>query len=128
MVFAVDDSIIYIKVKKVVSNAEKKDMLRKWHGADALIWMFDPIACRLCLKLHKSLNVEGCLYLLCASCVHIVTPFWWFECNIEILDEDQFCRVVDPKSGFILLCSSVSMYLGADSEMVVSFDDFKPEN
>ncbi|MGV3774942.1 MAG: hypothetical protein ACO1QB_18735 [Verrucomicrobiales bacterium] len=116
-------------MKISIERSDEADVLKKWHGARAQIWIFDVTLKRMTLRIYRPRELEV-IYVAVVGCKHIIGPFAWEDAvisiervpsNAEYLDS---CRVTDKKAGFELRCSDAKILRGSSNDFETTFDNF----
>ena len=114
-------------MKTIIDPDKYNEMLMKWRGSLARIWIFDVSLTRLCLRLAR-VREPDVLYIVGASCEHIKGPFSWKESEISVLLHEKvggrLDLVVDKPAGFELQCQGVVMVLGPAGELDKTLANF----
>jgi hypothetical protein len=111
----------------IIDQDQYSAMLAKWRGSPARIWIFDVSLTRLGVRLARVGEPEV-LYVVGASCEHIVGPFLWSDSEISIIPNQEpgasSDLVVDKKAGFELRCRGVVMLVGPAGDLDKTFASF----
>jgi hypothetical protein len=114
-------------MKRIVDSHQHEAMLKKWYGAPARIWIFDVSLTRLGIRLDRMGEPEA-LYIVGASCEHIVGPFLWDDSEISIITKNEsgkpFDSVIDKKAAFELKCRGVVLLVGPKTDFDKTFEGF----
>jgi hypothetical protein len=114
-------------MKTIIEPDQNHTMLEKWRGSRARIWIFDISLVRLVLRLERTGESEV-LYILGASCKHIVGPFSWDNSSVSIESGDEsgkpFDAILDKEAGFEVRCRGVALALGPAVEFDKTLDSF----
>jgi len=114
-------------MKTIIDPNQHRAVLTKWYRSPARIWIFDVSLTRLGIRLARTAEPEV-LYIVGASCEHIVGPFSWEASEMSIVLQAEsgkpFDLVMDEKAGFELRCQGVVLVVGPATEFDKTFTNF----
>jgi hypothetical protein len=119
-------------MKKIVQPEKYGEVLARWRGAHAQIWMYHVSHKRIMISLSRKGDSESA-YVMAAGCRRISGPFAWAPSEIQFLqrkteEADQAGTViVDLESKFELICTDVAIYEGPSDIPADSFSGFLSE-
>ncbi|GAA3953648.1 hypothetical protein GO495_31480 [Chitinophaga oryziterrae] len=115
---------------KVIDRNNFDEVLEKYRGANAQVWLFHISHKRLAIRLSRH-NEKKDLYIIGITCDYIRGPFSWKNAEIKIYKEENkeilepVTRVVDLNADFEFITSGLVNLVTVDSlDLKYSFDDF----
>lgn len=109
-------------MRTLVESGDRADVLDRFCGADARIWLYDISLKRIVLRLTRS-DLQDALHVVGVGCAHIVAHFSWSNASISFVEEESAneTRIIDQAAGFELICNTSALILTPANE---GFDDF----
>ncbi len=112
-------------IKNFLDPRQNNELLVKYRGSYATVWLFEVLFTRLGLRLEKPGESEV-LYVLGASCKHITGPFSWDNACVSIVlgeEPGEPDVIMDKTAGFELRCGTAGLAVGLAADLDRNLDD-----
>ena len=107
------------------NRAEQDELLSRWRGSIAQLWLFHVTHKRLAIALHRD-GEQRVLYVVAIGCTRVAGPFSWQDSKLSIVSagNSNTLQLVDHGAGFELTCSSVTIAEGRPGVPSNPFEHF----